>query len=139
LDDLPAILSLDDMARRGDAERTSFLRRSMTSLHCRVAVADDAVLGYLVMTPTHFFGRDFVDLLYVAPAVRRSGVGAHLLWAARALEGTAQVFTSTNRSNQPMRSLLEVTGWTLSGALDGLDAGDPELVFLVSRSTEIEG
>jgi hypothetical protein len=39
------------------------------------------------------------------------------------------VFTSTNRSNTPMRTLLDRDGWSFSGELSGLDDGDPELVF----------
>jgi hypothetical protein len=48
------------------------------------------------------------------------------------IAGTEQVFTSTNASNQPMRSLLQAEGWSFSGELDGLDEGDPELVFYSS-------
>jgi len=39
------------------------------------------------------------------------------------------MFTSTNRSNLAMQSLLRREGWLFSGELDGLDEGDPELVF----------
>jgi hypothetical protein len=46
---------------------------------------------------------------------------------------TKQVFTSTNESNQPMRSLLQAERWSFSGELSGLDEGDPELVFYRDR------
>ena len=49
-----------------------------------------------------------------------------------AAAGTEQVLTSTNTSNQPMRSLLQAEGWSFSGELNGLDEGDPELVFYSS-------
>lgn len=81
----------------------------------------------------HFFGRDFVDLLMVDPARRRAGIGRALLRAAVVTAGTEQVFTSTNTSNQPMRSLLRDGGWSFSGELGGLDEGDPELVFYTFR------
>jgi hypothetical protein len=42
---------------------------------------------------------------------------------------TARVFTSTSASSKPMRALLQATGWTFGGELDGLDEGDAELVF----------
>jgi hypothetical protein len=42
------------------------------------------------------------------------------------------MFTSTNASNVAMRSLLEAEGWSFSGQLDGLDEGDPELVFFTT-------
>jgi hypothetical protein len=50
------------------------------------------------------------------------------------MEGTSQVFTSSNRSNTPMRELLRQQGWQLSGELDGLDAGDPEIFFFARRT-----
>lgn len=83
-----------------------------------------------------FFGRDFVGLLKVDPARRRSGIGRALVRAVLATTGTGQVFTSTNTSNQPMRSLLRAEHWSFSGELDGLDEGDPELVFCKFRPGE---
>jgi hypothetical protein len=35
-----------------------------------------------------------------------------------------------------MRSLLDTENWTFSGELDGLDEGDPEMVFYKSRPTK---
>ena len=66
------------------------------------------------------------------PPAAAAGIGRNLLRAALAAAGTEQVFTSTNTSNQPMRSLLQAEGWSFSGELDGLDEGDPELVFYSS-------
>lgn len=43
------------------------------------------------------------------------------------------VFTSTNESNAPMQALPAAEGWELSGKLDGLDDGDPELVYYLRR------
>jgi GNAT superfamily N-acetyltransferase len=132
-DDVGGILQLDHLAASGDRERAAFLRRSVELGECLVHVGHGAVTGYAVVRPAHFFGRDFIDLLLVDPARRRSGIGRALLRAAYAAAGTGQVFTSTNTSNQPMRSLLEADGWSFSGELDGLDEGDPELVFYKTR------
>ena len=88
-----------------------------------------SVVGYVAVAPRHFFGRDFVALLVVADAWRRRGVGRQLLSAATRLATTDVVFTSTNESNQPMRALLSHEHWLVSGTLDGLDDGDPEIVF----------
>lgn len=87
------------------------------------------VVGYVTVAPRHFFGRDLVTLLVVAESWRRRGVGTRLLDAAVGRATTAAVFTSTNESNHAMRSLLVHEGWLVSGRLDGLDEGDPELVF----------
>ncbi len=86
-----------------------------------------------MVRPAHFFGRDFVDLVMVDPTRRRAGIGRGLLRVALVAAGTEQVFTSTNASNQPMRSLLQAEGWSFSGELAGLDEGDPELVFYKFR------
>ena len=99
-------------------------------------ILDDGRLhGYVVVSPRRFFGRDFVDLIFVASSARRSGIGRRLLRAAIKLEGTRQVFTSTNRSNTAMRELLRQEGWQHSGELDGLDVGDPENNFYFAWRT----
>lgn len=131
--DLPAILRVDQLAASGDRERAEFLRRSVDLGECRVHVAGEVVAGFVIVQPAHFFGRDFVELLVVDPARRRSGVGRILLREALATAGTAQVFTSTNASNRPMRALLAAEDWSFSGGLGGLDEGDPELVFYQNR------
>jgi GNAT superfamily N-acetyltransferase len=131
--DLPAILRIDHVAASGDQERAEFLRHCLDAGECRVHVAGEVLTGYVIVLPAHFFGRDFVELLIVDPARRRSGIGRILLREAVATAGTAQVFTSTNTSNRPMRTLLAAEDWSFSGELSGLDEGDPELVFYKNR------
>ena len=126
--DLDGILRIDHRAA-AEQGRTDFLRRCLDLGECLVYLDRGSVAGFAVVRPAHFFGRDFVELLMVDPARRRGGIGRNLLRAALAAAGTEQVFTSTNTSNQPMRSLLRAEGWSFSGELDGLDEGDPELVF----------
>jgi GNAT superfamily N-acetyltransferase len=131
--DLNSILRIDHIAAQGDHERTEFLRSALMAGQCHVHVTGGAVTGFVIVMPAHFFGRDFVELLIVDPTARRSGIGRALLRHAVAAAGTSQVFTSTNTSNHPMRTLLEAEGWSFSGELDGLDDGDPELVFYKIR------
>lgn len=130
--DLDEVLDVDRFARAGDQERMDFLVEACRAGHTLIAVDGD-VLGYAVTTPKHFFARDFIDLVMVREASRRSGVGRALVAASVALAKTPQVFSSTNESNAPMRALFQSEGWTLSGTLDGLDEGDPELVFFIDR------
>jgi glycogen synthase len=52
-----------------------------------------------------------------------------LLEAAVSRANTDTIFSSTNESNIAMRALFERDGWTLSGVLNGIDEGDPEMVF----------
>jgi hypothetical protein len=61
-------------------------------------------------------------------------VGSALLRAAVDVATTTTVFTSTNESNGAMRALLARDGWLVSGTLDGLDAGDPEVVYYLPQS-----
>jgi ribosomal protein S18 acetylase RimI-like enzyme len=132
-DDLHRILRADHLAARGDRGRAEFLRHCLKLGQCQVHVVNGAVTGFVIVKPAHFFGRDFVELLMIDPAFRRSGIGRALLRQALSAAGTSQVFTSTNTSNHPMQSLLQAEDWSFSGELDGLDEGDPELVFYKTR------
>lgn len=131
--DLPALLRVDRVAASADRERAEILRHSLERGECRVYVAGEVVAGFVIVQPAHFFGRDFIELLVVDPDRRRSGIGRILLREAVAAAGTAQVFTSTNASNRPMRALLAAEDWSFSGGLGGLDDDDSELVFYQSR------
>ncbi len=94
-----------------------------------VACGDDRPVGFLCLEAAGFFERPFVTLLVVGPEYRRSGVATALMDAAEATLAPCRVFTSTNRSNGPMLALPAGRGYTPSGALVGLDDGDPEEFF----------
>jgi GNAT superfamily N-acetyltransferase len=132
-DDVAAILALDRHAASGDPERIASLEQWVPSGHCLVHTSEHVIDGFVVLRPRHFYARDFIDLLFVGADRRRGGVGRALLEAALAAATTPDVFTSTNRSNAPMQGLLEAHGWQFSGELQGLDEGDPELVYFRSR------
>ena len=122
------------MAVAGDADRSAAIRAHVADGVCWVHAVRDRLDGYAVLLPRHFLGRDFLDLLMVASSARRTGVATKLLRALLRIEGTDQVFTSTNRSNVPIRELLKKESWRFSGELDGLDADDPEMFFFTRRS-----
>jgi ribosomal protein S18 acetylase RimI-like enzyme len=135
--DLAAMLQVDDRARCGNVERTTYLGESLRLAHCLLAcaarVGDDQreIVGVAVLRHGHFFARDFVDYLFVHAEHRRVGIGSDLLRASVSAATSARVFTSTNESNGPMQALLRTGGWTFSGRLQGLDQGDPELVYFL--------
>ncbi|MFT0866091.1 GNAT family N-acetyltransferase [Pseudomonas sp. CAM1A] len=87
-----------------------------------------AVSAYAVMH-RHFFGCAFIEMLMVDQGHRRSGLGAALLAHIQADCTGQKLFTSTNRSNGPMRRLLERRGFVESGIVEHLDEGDPEQVY----------
>ena len=123
--DVAAIVAVDP-PRLGRPEDIQALIEEQASL---VAVERGEIVGFLGLRPGHFFRRDFIDLLYVAPGSRNQGAGRALMRAALRNASTPRVFVSTNESNTPMRQLLGSEGWILSGVLTGLDEGDPEHVF----------
>ena len=123
--DLSAIAAID-LQGLHRLEEIQALIREQASL---VAVKRGEIVGFLGLKPGHFYQRDFIDLLLVAPRWRRHGIGRALIRAALQNASTPRVFTSTNESNTPMRELLRSEGWHPSGVLTGLDEGDPEHVF----------
>lgn len=76
-----------------------------------------------------FYSNGFIDMLYVHSDHRRSGAGGALLRHMESLCQTPKLFTSTNLSNLPMQSLLSRSGYELSGVIQNLDVGDPEIVY----------
>jgi GNAT superfamily N-acetyltransferase len=125
--DIEVLCSLDLVARGGN-ERREFIRRSVVSGACFVAVAKDEVIGYGVLNYT-FYCNGCVDVLYVHSGHRRQGAGEALLRHLESLCETPKLFTSTNLSNLPMQSLLAKSEYVLSGVIHNLDDGDPEIVY----------
>jgi GNAT superfamily N-acetyltransferase len=123
--DVSAIVAIDPSSL-GSPGQIQALVREHASL---VAVERGQIVGFLALRPGHFYQRDFIDLLFVAPGWRQRGLGRALMRAALQNATTSRVFVSTNESNTPMRQLLHSEGWTPSGILTGLDEGDPEHVF----------
>jgi GNAT superfamily N-acetyltransferase len=126
MQDVSAIVAIDPQSLH-PAEEIQALVREQASL---VAVERGEIVGFLALKPGHFYQRDFIDLLLVAPRWRRHGIGRALMRAALQNASTSRVFTSTNDSNTQMRELLRSEGWYPSGILTGLDEGDPRARLL---------
>jgi ribosomal protein S18 acetylase RimI-like enzyme len=93
-----------------------------------VAIADGELVG-VAEFHTRFYGHLFIELLLVGGAHRRRGVASALISACAAAAPTSKLFTSTNASNFAAQKLFLRTGFQVSGSIDNLDAGDPEIVF----------
>lgn len=126
--DLDSVLGLDRRSPVGH-QRTELLTSRVQSGEVIICESDDRLLGYVVVLNRSFFGRDFVELLTVLPDDRRQGIGTLLLHEAVRQSSTTRIFTSTNRSNAAMIGLLAKDGWQNSGQLEGIDEGDPEVVY----------
>jgi ribosomal protein S18 acetylase RimI-like enzyme len=125
IEDVPGIVRIDPLGSLRAAE-IEYLVRNESSL---VAVSGNEITGFVARRERHFYGRDFVELLFVAPTHRRKGVARSLMRRMLEDAGTSRVFVSTNESNEAMRALLASDDWVLSGILVGLDDGDPEHVY----------
>ena len=130
--DKQALQQLDALASGGDVARDVLIHEAVANGRCLVAEGR-GVAGYVVTASRHFFGCDFIELLVVRDDDRRRGIGRALLRGAVDRAGTSRVFSSTNESNAPMQSLFTAEGWTLSGRLDGLDEGDPEVIYFIDQ------
>jgi ribosomal protein S18 acetylase RimI-like enzyme len=104
--DVSAIVAIDPQSL-GTPGQIQALVQEQASL---VAVDRGEIVGFLALKPGHFYQRDFIDLLFVAPHRRRHGVGRALMRAALQNASTPRVFVSTNESNTPMRELLRSEG-----------------------------
>ena len=129
LDDLRDIVGIDPLGSIRAAEIESLIR----SAACLVTVSGNLVTGFVARRKRHFFDRDFVELLLVAPAHRRRGIGRALMRRTLGDAEPSRVFVSTNESNEAMQGLLAREGWIASGRVGGLDPEDDELFYRTER------
>lgn len=135
--DIAALISVDPIAL-DDIHRRQSLARWAAAGQCHVAERGGRVVGYVALTHA-FFHQPFVELLMVAEDDRRSGVGLALVEHCKsAAAGAPKLWSSTNRSNAPMRALLVKSGFIESGVVENLDEGDPEMIFLLARKVAVE-
>jgi len=132
-EDLDALFRLDGVAP-GDLERRTRLNTRVRSGEVILFERDGYPSGYAIIRPRSFFGCDFVESIMVAADDRRFGIGSLLLRQVVILSSTVRIFSSTNRSNTPMTALLHKESWQFSGQLEGIDVGDPEMVYYKDRA-----
>jgi ribosomal protein S18 acetylase RimI-like enzyme len=127
--DAAAIVGITEVAQP-EEQRRAFADRVIETGQCYVAETPrGTIAGYVVLDYT-FYHQGFVSMLYVGKDHRRSGVGTKLMRHLEGLCMTPKIFTSTNLSNLPMQGLLSQLGYVLSGVIEHLDEGDPELIFV---------
>ncbi len=137
--DLPVLIEIDREVRTApdqpahaaewlDPDPVAFLRGWVSAGECFLATVAGAPVGYGVLHH-HFFHSGIIDLVVVKQAWRRQGVGRALVRDLAGRCTSPRVWISTNLSNTPMQALLAREGFAMSGFIEGLDEGDPELVF----------
>lgn len=124
--DAEPVIQLDQVAQ-AQRSRVNFIHQAISSRRAYVAIVDQQVVGYCVLQ-YNFFDRGFISLAYVQDVFRRRGVGTALLKHLESVCRTQKLFTSTNESNQAMRSLLTKLQYEPSGEIKNL-GDDPECVY----------
>lgn len=119
--------ALIDEAHVGSNCRADHIASAAKAGGLRVAALHGEIKGFCCVGHGYFFEKPFVSLLIISPDARRLGLGEGLL--SHSTSAHSEVWTSTNKSNSAMRSLLAKAGWQYCGELRGLDDGDPELFF----------
>jgi len=108
-------------------DRAGSFQRAASKGRLLVADVEGELVGYAAQG--RFFGYDFLELLAVRPDKRRQGIATALIRAVEARSASGKLFTSTNRSNTPMRGLCQRLGFQRSGVVENLDNDDPELIY----------
>jgi GNAT superfamily N-acetyltransferase len=130
-DDLASLTGVDPLL--ASSQRRRRVVGELIELGCSwLAEREGRPVGFVIAS-RRFYDYPFVDLLVVADAERRDGVGSLLMARCEEAHDADRLFTSTNQSNRPMQALLAGRGYQPSGVIENLDPGDPELVFVKFR------
>ena len=101
-----------------------------------IADIGGAPVGF-ALTSTGFFSRPMIELVVVAEAHRRKGIGLMLVNQCEASHNDDRIFVSTNASNTAANALFAKAGFQGSGVVYNLDPGDPELIYVKHRSAQL--
>lgn len=86
--------------------RTDLIHHAIKRGECYIAVYDGIIKGFAIMNYT-FFDNAFITLLMVAEKYRQCGIGSALLDHLFNECKTQKLFTSTNKSNDPMKNCFQ--------------------------------
>jgi GNAT superfamily N-acetyltransferase len=125
--DVEQIVRMDSSVQVDQSKRP-LVQSAVDRNECLVAVNDGILVGYGVMNYA-FFDRGFVLRVYVDAAQRRRGVGSRLFDEFESRCRSSRIFTSANLSNLSMQGFLASRGYVLSGMIQDLDEGDPEMFY----------
>jgi mannose-6-phosphate isomerase-like protein (cupin superfamily)/ribosomal protein S18 acetylase RimI-like enzyme len=126
--DLDALFALDQVAR-SKAERRAFIVRAVAEQRAWVVARAGRVHGYAVISHD-FFGRSFLEMVYIGEEHRGQGLGPALMRHLETQSRSGSLFTSTNESNRQMQHVLARLGYERSGIIHHLIPEDPEIVYV---------
>ena len=128
-DDMASLYAIDHIV--GTDEKRKDLISNALNDKCvwLVESTDGRTLGYGILTH-EFFGRSFIELVYIDEHHRSRGYGSALIGYLEQRSRSDDLFTSTNESNAHMQHVLTNLGYEPSGTILNLDPGDPELIYV---------
>ena len=125
--DIEKLLEIDTVVPI-DPTRVNYIEEAVSSGAAWVSIVDDHLIGYAVLNRS-LFSRPTIEMIMIAADRRRSGVGVKLMEHLEQICDGNELWTSTNLSNTPMQQLLARLGYKITGFVDNLDPGDPELIY----------
>ncbi|MCL2847355.1 MAG: GNAT family N-acetyltransferase [Firmicutes bacterium] len=120
--DLEVVVEIDELKRIMQWEE------AIEKNNCYLILSGEEVIGFTVFNYS-FFGHGWLSIIEIKESFRKQGIGEKAVSLIIKMCKTEKLFTSTNQSNGPMRSLLIKMSFTHSGTLDGLDENDPEMFY----------
>ena len=126
--DVADMYTVDPVAAKEEIRRQQ-VRKWVNARQAVVALLDEVVVGYAVLEYT-FFSNGFISMLMVDKSSRRQGIATAIVKHLEEVCETNKLFTSTNKSNKPMQSLMHSMSYEPSGTVYNLDEGDPELFYV---------
>jgi GNAT superfamily N-acetyltransferase len=126
--DLDALIVVDSYYAAGHPERADDIENWLRNDGVYVALDEGRICAFAVLGDS-LFRRPFIHMLMVADASRGKGIGKQLVNYLERQVVEPELWTSTNLSNQRMQRLLASRGYELTGFINNLDPGDPELFY----------
>jgi len=120
--DLDIVVDIDDL------KRADLWKKAIAKEECFLVLDEAEIVGFVVFNYS-FFGHGWLDMIEIREKSRRKGIGEKAINLVMKMCKTEKFFTSTNKSNTPMRNLLTKMDFVYSGILEGLDEGDPEIFY----------
>ena len=132
--DFEGLTKIDSFFSSGHPERARDISQWLKNDQLFVAIKKDRLVAYAVLGD-FFFRRPTAEMLMVVEDCRGQGVGRQLMRYLEEQVVGPEIWITTNLSNQPMQRLLASAGFKLTGFIDNLDPGDPELVYFKKLKT----